>query len=69
MRCKFGFGVLLFWMLSVGIRAQGRLEGSIVDQNTTEPLIGATLLVEGPGKGSIADIDGNYAVEDRKSVV
>lgn len=64
MRCKFGFGVLLFWMLSVGIRAQGRLEGSIVDQNTTEPLIGATLLVEGPGKGSIADIDGNYAVED-----
>jgi len=41
---------------------EGQLSGNISDATTGEPLVGATLLY-GSGKGTVADIDGNYYLD------
>ena len=39
------------------------VHGRILDSNG-DPLIGATVLAEGTGKGTVTDIDGNFRLED-----
>ncbi|WP_420574863.1 VIT domain-containing protein [Kordia sp.] len=41
------------------------LKGTVID-NEEYPLIGATILVKGTSKGTIADFDGNYTLQVRK---
>lgn len=41
----------------------GTLKGVITDSKSGEPLIGATVQIEGTTKGVAADIDGNYVLE------
>lgn len=61
--------LLLFAMLTVcsvaTAVAQATLKGKVVDAETKEPLIGATVAVSGTSLGSITDIDGNFTVEIR----
>lgn len=55
----------LFAVTLTEVRAQGlegRISGTIVDAGTGDPLIGATVIVEGPGLGAMADIDGRYLI-------
>ncbi len=40
--------------------ATGTLKGSVLDQQTNEPLIGATILIVGTYRGASADIEGNF---------
>jgi outer membrane receptor protein involved in Fe transport len=40
----------------------GKIAGRVVDATTKEPLVGATIVVEGTRLGSAADIDGQYAI-------
>lgn len=40
--------------------AQTTVRGQLVDAETGEPLVGATVMVEGTTQGSITDIDGNF---------
>ncbi len=40
----------------------GKIAGRVVDATTKEPLVGATIIVEGTRLGSAADIDGQYAI-------
>ena len=42
----------------------GRISGSIVDANTGDPLIGATVMVEGLGLGAMADLEGTYLIRN-----
>ncbi|MBO6621551.1 MAG: TonB-dependent receptor [Balneola sp.] len=52
---------VLFLLVSVGVQAQsGKITGKILDAETGEPLIGATVGIKGSTKGAVADIDGNY---------
>lgn len=37
------------------------VEGSVKDE-TGEPLIGVTIMVQGQGTGSITDFDGNFSI-------
>ncbi|MBR9920576.1 MAG: TonB-dependent receptor [Bacteroidetes bacterium] len=52
----------LFFLLSViavGL-SQGSVTGTIVDDETDEALIGATLFIKGGDIGTVTDIDGNF---------
>ncbi len=42
--------------------AQKTVTGTIIDAETAEPLIGASLLIKGKDKGTVTDIDGKYTI-------
>ena len=42
------------------VHAQDRLKGTVTDEETQEPLIGANILVKGSTKGTITDYDGSF---------
>ena len=42
---------------------KGKLSGKIVDGETGEELIGATVLVIETGQGTITDLSGNYMID------
>lgn len=44
----------------------GTIKGTIIDANTNEPLIGASVLIEGTTNGAAADLDGNYTIQNVK---
>lgn len=53
--------LLVFLLASVELRAQsGKITGKILDAESGEPLIGATVGIKGTTQGAVADIDGNY---------
>ncbi|MFO7257679.1 MAG: SusC/RagA family TonB-linked outer membrane protein [Bacteroidota bacterium] len=58
----------LFVLISFTLTAwpQEVLKGRVIDGATTEPLIGATVLVNGTGEGAMADVNGNFAFELRQ---
>ncbi|MDO5017491.1 MAG: TonB-dependent receptor [Porphyromonas sp.] len=41
----------------------GAIKGTVIDKSNKEPLIGATVRVEGQSKGGVTDIDGNFQIE------
>jgi len=54
--------IAILLLASSAIFAQtGTLEGTVIDENTGEPLIGANV-VYGPGLGTVTDIDGKYSL-------
>jgi hypothetical protein len=58
-------GVLIFvaTLISIGVYAQkGYLRGKILDGESGEGLIGATVYKEGTSTGAVADFDGNYSI-------
>jgi hypothetical protein len=44
--------------------AQSSLSGKVTDAKTGEPLIGATVQIEGTDLGNITDVDGQYQIKD-----
>mgnify|MGYP000233549053 CR=1 FL=1 len=60
----------LFWMgvfLSFSLWAQtGVICGTVTDAKMKEPLIGASVVIEGTTVGAITDIDGNFRIENVK---
>lgn len=57
----------LFWMgvfLSFSLWAQtGVICGTVTDAKMKEPLIGASVVIEGTTVGAITDIDGNFRID------
>lgn len=62
--------ICLLWMglfLSVSLWAQtGVICGTVTDAKLKEPLIGASVVIEGTTIGAITDIDGNFRIENVK---
>lgn len=56
---SFTFALLAF---SIGIRAQVRITGNIMDADSNDPLIGASIVEKGTSNGVISDIDGNFSI-------
>jgi len=50
-------------MLGYNATAQTSVSGSVVDSNSKEPLLGASVLVKGKVVGTISDQDGNFLLE------
>jgi hypothetical protein len=63
MQQKCLFYLLLLLIIPGVIFAQsGKLRGTVIDQKTKEPLIGANIVVEGTNLGAATDIDGSYII-------
>lgn len=58
--------LLLVTTLSATVAQTGSIKGTIVDGTTNEPLIGASVLVEGTTGGAAADLDGNFVIQNLK---
>ena len=60
------FTLLLAGLLtsaSLSALAQNRVvKGSVVDANNQEPLMGATIMLDGGKTGAVTDIDGNFTL-------
>lgn len=54
----------LFALVWCGAQPVGTLAGEITDARTGEPLIGATVVVEGTNLGTSTDVDGKYRIEN-----
>lgn len=51
-----------FLLLGSFVFGQRNITGFILDAETNEPLIGASVLVQGTETGTVADIDGSFAI-------
>lgn len=51
-------------MFSAGELLSQSIKGKILDEASSDPLIGATIKVEGTKNGAITDIDGTYTIEN-----
>ena len=45
----------------------GQIKGTLIDKETKEPIIGASVMLEGTTKGSVSDFDGNYIIREVES--
>lgn len=43
-------------------QATGSISGKVLDEDTDEPLIGATVMIAGTGTGTITDFEGSYVI-------
>ncbi len=55
--------VLVLSLLVQGLAAQGTIRGSISDEETTETLIGAAVLIKGTTIGTTTDVNGNFELQ------
>ena len=61
------FATLLLLTLLALQAAAGVLKGTIIDKTNREPLTGATVQLVGTTNGAVADLDGNYQLDNLKS--
>lgn len=62
MNMQLGCFILFMAVYFTGnaLAQSGKITGTLLDAETNEPLIGATVGIQGTTKGAITDIDGNY---------
>lgn len=53
---------ILYWLTISMLGAQSIINGSVKDAESSEPLIGASIIVEGRMMGTTTDLDGNYTL-------
>lgn len=54
--------LMLMALVSIGLHAEVRLQGTVIGENDGEPLIGATVAVTGTGTGTSTDLDGHFSI-------
>src|SRR5574344_2535764 len=54
--------LFLFCLLPLGALAQNLIKGTVNDQSG-DPVIGATVKVSGSQKGAITDLNGNFSIQ------
>jgi TonB-dependent receptor len=54
---------LFLFSQTAGFAQTGTIKGTIVDAKSNEPLIGASVLVEGTTNGAAADLDGHFVIQ------
>jgi len=62
MNLRLLFTAVLFYTVSAAFAQGGTIKGKILDAETSEPLIGASVFIEGTLKGASADLDGNFTI-------
>lgn len=53
--------------VSLMTMAQGTVKGKVVDFQTKEPLVGATIMIDGTTEGVAADLDGSFTLKSSKN--
>lgn len=54
--------VMLLLLTSVCAMAQKTVKGTVLDKDTSEPIIGAAVIVDGTTNGTVTDFDGNFSL-------
>lgn len=57
------FFFFCYWTSFLGAQTQGMLSGKVLSREK-EPLIGATVLIQSQGSGTVTDNEGGYVMED-----
>ena len=57
----------LFVMTLMTFAMQAQITGTVVDADSNEPLIGASVLVKGTSMGTITDVDGSFSINSENS--
>ncbi|MDD5620327.1 MAG: carboxypeptidase-like regulatory domain-containing protein, partial [Proteiniphilum sp.] len=67
---KYGILFAFWWIFSVGVYAQLRVQGTVTDMGGT-PMIGVNVIEKGTLNGTITDMSGNFTltVESGESVL
>ena len=55
---------LLFASSFINAGTTGKLAGKVIDSEVKEPVIGATILIQGTSMGAVADLDGYYYINN-----
>ena len=55
--------------LNVYAAATGKVKGTLIDAETKEPVIGASVFIVGTRLGAQSDLDGNYSVDHSAAVL
>lgn len=55
--------VMLLLLTSVCAIAQKTVRGTVLDKGTSEPVIGAAVVVDGTTNGTVTDFDGNFSLK------
>ena len=54
--------VMLLLLTSVCAFAQHTVKGTVLDKDTSEPVIGAAVVIDGTTTGTVTDFDGNFSL-------
>lgn len=60
---KWSLSVGMFLLCSMTLMAQRTITGRMTDASTSEPLIGANVVVKGTTTGTVTDFDGAFSIE------
>ena len=55
---------MLLLSISFMYAQQLNIKGTVTDKRLNEPIIGASVLVEGTSNGTITDMDGNFSLKN-----
>ncbi|MGB1204765.1 MAG: TonB-dependent receptor [Chitinophagales bacterium] len=58
------FTLFLLCLVNIGLLAQGTIRGTIVDAESNESLVSATVTLDGTTKGSVSDLEGKFIIRD-----
>ena len=64
-QCKRALALVLsLWVVTAGAQtaSTGTVSGTVLDADTSDPLIGVTIMVEGTTTGTVTDLDGYYSI-------
>ncbi len=53
---------MILCLFSLAAHAQSTITGKILEDGTNEPMIGASVLIDGTSSGTVTDIDGNFTL-------
>ena len=56
--------VIMFLLSSTAIAQSLSISGKVIDKKSQEPVIGASVLIEGTSNGTITDLDGNFTLSN-----
>ena len=60
--------VLALFLFSIGLAfAQTNVSGTVISADDGEPVIGASVMIEGTKTGGVTDIDGHFSISSPKS--
>ena len=60
-----GLVTAILFLFSSEVLAQSlSISGKVIDKNSQEPVIGASVLIEGTSNGTITDLDGNFMLSN-----
>ena len=60
---QYGKTLLLLFTVSILAYGQyGKITGKITDRDSKEPLVGASILIEGTSMGAATNVNGDYVI-------